>query len=221
MGGATRVRGNAIVNRLDAGEVVQSRWYADPAQGVSEQEVQAFRATRARSQVYGGSWHGKNPYVSSCGPRPRLRERCSRPWQRVDLTLQGGTMAVLTDSLPAITADRGPHARLSRDSGATIVWLEGEHDIATGWLVADTLARAIALDDADLIVDLSGVEFIGADTIGILIRTRAYLLARNRSLLLRAPARCARRVMDILEVWALFGRSVEEAELAIPDSQPT
>ena len=36
--------------------------------------------------------------------------------------------------------------------------------------LSQTVARAIALDDDDLVIDLSGVEFMGAATIGVLVR---------------------------------------------------
>jgi anti-anti-sigma regulatory factor len=120
-------------------------------------------------------------------------------------------MAVLAEFSAVGSRPRGPRTRLSR--------ARGEHDIATTWLVADALVRAIALDDADLVVDLSEVKFIGADTIGTLLRARASLLAGSRSLVMRAPGRCARRVMDILEVGEHSGRWVE-GQVARPAPQP-
>ena len=79
----------------------------------------------------------------------------------------------------------------------TVIWLEGEHDIATVPALADTLARAISGDAADLVIDLSGVEFIGAATIDELIRCRARLCLQSRTLTVRSPSRCARRLLDL------------------------
>src|SRR5438045_3471563 len=36
--------------------------------------------------------------------------------------------------------------RVSREEGRTVVWLVGEHDAATAFVLADTLARMIAVD---------------------------------------------------------------------------
>lgn len=86
---------------------------------------------------------------------------------------------------------------VSRDGERTVVWLDGEHDIATVFVLTDTLERAISADDADLIVDLSGVTFIGSATIDVLMHVRNILQAQARSLTLRSPSRCARRVLEL------------------------
>jgi anti-anti-sigma factor len=56
-----------------------------------------------------------------------------------------------------------------RDGDRIVVWLRGEHDIATTVELSETLVRAIAIDDADLVVDLSEVQFIDASTIGVIV----------------------------------------------------
>lgn len=83
------------------------------------------------------------------------------------------------------------------DADRTVVWLRGEHDSSTVDAVTETIARAIALDDADLVVDLSGVQFMGAATVGAIMRAAECLRSRSRSLALRSPSRCARRVIDL------------------------
>ena len=92
-----------------------------------------------------------------------------------------------------------PIARVTQCDGYTLVSLEGEHDIASMFDVAGSFAIAIALDDADLVVDLSKVEFMGAETIGVLIRARKYLEDQSRSLTLLKPAPCAQRVLDLCD----------------------
>lgn len=84
-----------------------------------------------------------------------------------------------------------------RDPGCTIVWLHGEHDIATKVAVVVAIARAAQRDDADLLVDLSEVTFMDASTIGALVGSRNRLRARSQSVLLRSPSPCARRVIDL------------------------
>jgi anti-anti-sigma factor len=78
-----------------------------------------------------------------------------------------------------------------------VVWLRGDHDVSTVEALSETLAGAMALDDCDLVVDLSEVEFMGAATIGVLVRARELLRSRSRSLVLRSPSRCARRILDL------------------------
>jgi anti-anti-sigma factor len=78
-----------------------------------------------------------------------------------------------------------------------VVWLRGEHDGFTVHELVVTMARAITLGDAELVVDLSGVEFMGAATVGVLVRSRALLRTRCRSLVLRSPSRSARHLLDL------------------------
>lgn len=79
----------------------------------------------------------------------------------------------------------------------TIVWLHGEHDAANAAALSATMARAIAIDDANIVVDLSDVEFMSAATVEVILRTRTYLADHSRVLALRAPSPCARRVVTI------------------------
>lgn len=111
---------------------------------------------------------------------------------------------MVTD-ISSADASGGPEnaARVSREGDRTILWLEGELDIANNWLLADTMAKAIALDDGDLVVDLSETAFIGGATVDVLLRGRTFLLERERALTLRAPSSCARRVIDLCGLTAL------------------
>lgn len=89
---------------------------------------------------------------------------------------------------------------VSRDVEQAVVWLDGEHDIATTGVLADTLSNVTSADDSNLIVDLSGVTFMSTATIDELIRARNLLLGLSRNLTLRSPSRCARRVLDVCGV---------------------
>jgi anti-anti-sigma factor len=86
---------------------------------------------------------------------------------------------------------------VSRDGGRAVVWLEGEHDVATVAVLAGTLANVTSADDANVIVDLSGVTFMSTATIDELIRARNLLLGLYRNLTLRSPSKCARRLLDL------------------------
>jgi len=87
--------------------------------------------------------------------------------------------------------------RLDPSSRRTLIWLRGEHDMSTVAELSETIARAIAIDDADLVVDLAEVEFMGAATVGVLSRARELLRVRSRALVLRSPSRSARRVLEL------------------------
>jgi anti-anti-sigma factor len=100
-----------------------------------------------------------------------------------------------------------PRLRALEGSGRTVVWMRGEHDIATVDALSETMARAIALDDADLLVDLSDVEFMGAATVGVLSRTREYLRSKSRSMTLRRPSPIARRLLEVSGLASLIETS--------------
>jgi anti-anti-sigma factor len=92
---------------------------------------------------------------------------------------------------------RGLVALATADCAHSVVWLRGQHDIATVSVVSETLSRAIALDDGPVVVDLSGVQFMGAATVGVLLRAREYLRRQSRALVLRSPSASAQRVLEL------------------------
>jgi len=64
------------------------------------------------------------------------------------------------------------------------------------WL-RETLARAMNRDDADLVIDLNGVEFTNAATVGVIVLGGDDLRRRWRWLALRSPSLGARPVADL------------------------
>ena len=78
--------------------------------------------------------------------------------------------------------------------------LHGEHDLSSAVALAETIARAIADDEADLVVDLSDVRFMDASTITVILRARAYLGDRHRLLELRDPSPFSRRLLGLCEL---------------------
>lgn len=78
----------------------------------------------------------------------------------------------------------------------TVVWLRGELDLSSVHELSGIMASAI-LGDADVVVDLSDVEFMDASTVGVIIRARDFLQLRSRGLALRSPSRYAQRVLDL------------------------
>jgi anti-sigma B factor antagonist len=108
-------------------------------------------------------------------------------------------MALIESSSMTVSC-RGPVTLAGRDAHRNVVWLRGEHDVSAVAALWETLARAIALDDADLLVDLSGVEFMDASTVGVINRAHQLLRLRSRTLALRSPSTRARRVLDLCDL---------------------
>ena len=105
-----------------------------------------------------------------------------------------------------------PSAGLDEDR--RVVWLRGEHDISTVAGVSELLARAVIEGDGGVVVDVTGVEFMGAATVGVIVRARAALLQHSRVLVVRAPSSGpARRILELCGLGALV-------EPAVADSEP-
>jgi anti-anti-sigma factor len=79
----------------------------------------------------------------------------------------------------------------------TLIWVRGEHDLATRSELSDTLAWPIAGEHCDVVVDLSLVTFMDASTVGVIVGARNLLGERSQKLTLRAPSHFARWVLDI------------------------
>jgi anti-anti-sigma factor len=92
---------------------------------------------------------------------------------------------------------RGPPSGAGTGLDPTVASLRGEHDLCSVPALCETLAEAIADGGADLILDLSAVEFLDASTVRVIAAAREFLGARSRSLVLRAPSSCAQRVIDL------------------------
>lgn len=125
---------------------------------------------------------------------------------------------VSVESLPAVT----PHASRDRagseapeGSGGsegsevdrTVLWLRGDHDVATVGGLSELVTDAVAADTDDVVVDLSGVTFMDGSTVGVLVRAHDLLRTCSRSLVLRSPSRCARRVLDVCGLSGLVERT--------------
>lgn len=104
-----------------------------------------------------------------------------------------------SESAPIAIARRDSTPR-GADAEYTVVWVGGEHDIATEVSLVVAIARAAQRDDADLLVDLSEVTFMDASTIGALVGSRNRLRNHSQSLQLRAPSQPALRVLQMCEL---------------------
>ena len=76
----------------------------------------------------------------------------------------------------------GQAASTQHDARETVVWLRGKHDASTVAALSATLAKAISLGHPDLVVDLSGVQYLGAATVSLIIPIPSAPLAAAASL---------------------------------------
>jgi anti-anti-sigma factor len=106
---------------------------------------------------------------------------------------------------------RRDEAVLTRSgAGCLVVWVRGEHDASTARELSATMARAVAAG-GDVVLDLSGVEFMDAATVSVVLRTRELLRVRSRSVTVRSPSVRARRVLELCDVADLIDASGVEA----------
>lgn len=98
--------------------------------------------------------------------------------------------------------------RAGSDGPGTVVWLSGEHDLASKDAVAVALAKAVALDDdADVVIDLTDASFIDASILGAMVRCHHVLAGRARRLRVRGAEGLPRRVIEICEVAELIEKT--------------
>lgn len=108
-----------------------------------------------------------------------------------------------------------------------VIWVRGAHDVSTSRHLSAIITRAARLDDVDVVVDLSGITFMDASTIGTVVEAHNRLRARSRVLCIRAPSPIARRLLDVCDLGFLVEehpRSPSASALgswvAVPASDP-
>lgn len=76
-----------------------------------------------------------------------------------------------------------------------VVRLRGEHDMASAAMINEALVYAVDSSDADVLVDLTAVEFMDCSILGVLVSGRAMLKQRSRRLTVRvSPTELAHRI---------------------------
>jgi anti-sigma B factor antagonist len=86
------------------------------------------------------------------------------------------------------------------DPPSVTVVLDGEIDIATAPAIRRLLMAAISGGDIHLAVDMSGVTFIGAAGIGVLVAAANQARERGGSLSLLAPSPQMLLLLDVLHL---------------------
>ena len=92
---------------------------------------------------------------------------------------------------------------VSDPSSVTVV-LDGEIDIATAPAIRRFLLAAISGGDVHLAVDMSGVTFIGAAGIGVLVAAANRAREAGGGLSLLAPSPQVGRLLDVLHLDAIL-----------------
>jgi anti-sigma B factor antagonist len=92
---------------------------------------------------------------------------------------------------------KDPVLGVEQHGDACVVKLGGELDLYNAQQVRQALTDACAASPARVVVDLSEVEFMGAGAVGVITRTQVFLHDASRSLMLRAPSSCVRRLLDL------------------------
>lgn len=98
---------------------------------------------------------------------------------------------------PSVSVSRPRPVTEPPDRDRTVVRVSGDQDIANMSALSDALASATTAGDATVVVDLSGVTFMDASTLGAIVRARLVLESGSRSLIVRSPSPCARRLLDL------------------------
>jgi anti-sigma B factor antagonist len=113
----------------------------------------------------------------------------------------------LGESSPVtVCSGRRRNADWRSEGDYTVVWVDGEHDMGTVAALSAAMADAIARD-ADVVVDLSGVEFMDASTLSVIVGARRFLGVRSRCLMVRAPSRYAQRILELCGLAGLVDAS--------------
>jgi anti-sigma B factor antagonist len=86
------------------------------------------------------------------------------------------------------------------DPPSSTVVLDGEIDISTSPAIRRFLMAAISDGDVHLAVDMSGVAFIDAGGIGVLVAAANRAREAGGSLSLLAPSRQVRRLLDVFHL---------------------
>jgi anti-sigma B factor antagonist len=104
------------------------------------------------------------------------------------------------------------------DQPSVTVVLDGEIDIVTAPAIRRILLAAISGGDVQLAVDMSGVTFIGAAGIGVLVAAANRARQAGGGLSLLAPSRQVRWLLDVLHLDAILPTAQRSGGSFVADS---
>ncbi|MEO6318230.1 MAG: STAS domain-containing protein [Acidimicrobiales bacterium] len=89
--------------------------------------------------------------------------------------------------------------RIVMEADGTFVRLQGQHDLSTVGRLGTALVEAATTSTRDVVVDLEGVTFMDAPTVGCLIGGRNLLaMSETRELYVRHPSAASRRLLELV-----------------------
>jgi anti-anti-sigma factor len=101
------------------------------------------------------------------------------------------------------------------DPQRKVVWLRGAQNASTVPQLCAAIARAIAFDEADLLLDLSDLTSLDEAVVDVVVLAREYLRERSRSFALRSPRPAVRRLLVLCGLSELLdatqGKDVSDA----------
>lgn len=109
-------------------------------------------------------------------------------------------------AISGIPGDHHPgEVRIVMEPDGTSLRLRGEHDLSTVARLGTALVEAATTGTGDVVVDLRGVTFMDASTIGCLLRGRNLLaMSETRELYVRHPSDAPRRLLELVGLGALI-----------------
>jgi anti-anti-sigma factor len=118
----------------------------------------------------------------------------------------------MTTIEPCVATGRGElQVHHGRPGSSIVVWLRGEHDRATRAAVSAAIGATVTLGRENLVIDLSGVTFMDASTVGVIADARTALRHGDRDLVLRDPSSFARRLIELCGLVDLLERPLDTA----------
>jgi anti-anti-sigma factor len=111
-------------------------------------------------------------------------------------------IAPLADT-PVLAGESGASVGAHLRTGAVLVRAAGEFDVATLPILEQALARATT-SAMDVQLDLSGVTFFDAASLGVLVVTRRTLAEDGRMFTIVNPAHTVTRLLRITELEGLL-----------------
>lgn len=172
-------------------------WCTRSAQGVPSDRYDKSPDVPGRAQPVGGGTPDPGNAISHC-----LRQESA-------LNLLGSSFYTATD--------RATPAEGAAAAGHLVVFLRGEYDLSTDEALSRALARAVALDSAGVVIDMSQVTFLAVSTLRVIARARQVLRHQARSLSVRSPSACALRAMAVCGLKNLLGAAPEGSGKLLDD----
>ena len=99
----------------------------------------------------------------------------------------------------------------TRECAPTVVWLQGEYDIANAAELAERISSAASGSDADIVLDTRNVEFMGLAALDVIRCCHDGLAGKGRTLRVSRPSESVRRIVALCGLSESLGVPAEDA----------